>query len=591
MKGVERGSETVRVCLMRTPEVCGIAWLLMLAGAVWTHTRSSQQPPVYDAFTYFEKAFRFWKAVDSGGWFNPFDIDPTFRPPGTILMSFPLGFASDPRGFYFRSVYLPAVLLFLSVLIAGYDARDAVSTRWRTILSAMLFATVTVFYHFEIGAWIGDYWGLVDGFLTGLSAVAAACVWRGTRLGARTWSWALLTGIISTIAISVKPTGTLIAAIVGIGWIVFSLGTLIETRSSFSLRTSGLISLLIGAVILVLIQILGLTVAIHSRYLSSENIAAGLANIAIMKAELHLPLSLLWTQINAGVGGALVLWAVLAVAAWALRFLRDGGRAADSRRLVAMIASVFVVLFGVWFWFIGSGGATQIRYAVPFFMIGMVWLAAAARSAWTSAPVLINAAALTLAAAVPLNLITILLVREPSIGWQKFSGVGITAEFPKPVLAAFKKLVNDDSVRPLNVYIFSLLDINDAILYALVDFKRLLYPSNQVLTVHRPIDWVRPSTFRIAEIETSTVLLINPEQASGAPPGIAVSNLGEEQGILTAWADKLSADDGVSVFFSAPTAKILNIDDRAKFQLSLERALTKYSWDKTFVAENGLQAH
>jgi hypothetical protein len=33
-----------------------------------------------------------------------------------------------------------------------------------------------VVYHFEAGAWIGDYWGMVDGFLTGLAAVAAACV-------------------------------------------------------------------------------------------------------------------------------------------------------------------------------------------------------------------------------------------------------------------------------------------------------------------------------------------------------------------------------------------------------------------------------
>jgi hypothetical protein len=107
--------------------------------------------------------------------------------------------------------------------------------------------------------------------------------------------------------------------------------------------------------------------------------------------------------------------------------------------------------------------------------------------------------------------------------------------------------------------------------------------------VHRPVDWFKPSTFRIAEIETATVLIINPKQARQAPAGLAVSNLGEEQGVLTAWADKLGAEDGISTYFSAPTAKILTIDDRARFKASLERVVARYSWDNAFVVENNLQ--
>jgi hypothetical protein len=120
--------------------------------------------------------------------------------------------------------------------------------------------------------------------------------------------------------------------------------------------------------------------------------------------------------------------------------------------------------------------------------------------------------------------------------------------------------------------------------------KRLAQPSNQVLTVHRPIDWLRPSTFRVDEIRSATVLLINPEQARQAPAGFVVSNLNEERGVLTAWADKLNAEDGVSNFFSAPTAKILTINDRAKFEASLDRVLARYSWDHTFAVENSLQS-
>jgi hypothetical protein len=90
-------------------------------------------------------------------------------------------------------------------------------------------------------------------------------------------------------------------------------------------------------------------------------------------------------------------------------------------------------------------------------MISMVWLAAAAQSSWVTAPMLLSVATLTISVVGPLNLVSILLVREPSIAWQKFSGVGITASFPKPVLPAFKKLVDDDLIRSArSMYTFSL---------------------------------------------------------------------------------------------------------------------------------------
>lgn len=98
-------------------EQCGILWLALLAIAIWKHTHVTIQMPIYDSFAYYLKAHNFWEAVRIWQWFNPLDIEPTARPPGTILMSYPLGFDSDPRGFYFRSVYFHNCMLFLSVLI------------------------------------------------------------------------------------------------------------------------------------------------------------------------------------------------------------------------------------------------------------------------------------------------------------------------------------------------------------------------------------------------------------------------------------------------------------------------------------------
>ena len=71
------------------PEAAGLAWMIVLAVGIWLHTNTTQQTPVFDAFTYFEKAYRFWAAVASGHWINPFNVPNSFRPPGTILMSYP----------------------------------------------------------------------------------------------------------------------------------------------------------------------------------------------------------------------------------------------------------------------------------------------------------------------------------------------------------------------------------------------------------------------------------------------------------------------------------------------------------------------
>ena len=63
------------------------AWLFLLFILVWWRVSLSEQIPTYDAFEYYYKAKVFWDAVASNRPFNPFNLEPTLRPPGTILMS------------------------------------------------------------------------------------------------------------------------------------------------------------------------------------------------------------------------------------------------------------------------------------------------------------------------------------------------------------------------------------------------------------------------------------------------------------------------------------------------------------------------
>jgi hypothetical protein len=67
-----------------------------------------------------------------------------------------------------------------------------------------------------------------------------------------------------------------------------------------------------------------------------------------------------------------------------------------------------------------------------------------------------------------------------------------------------------------------------------------------------------------------------------------VRDFREEQGVVTAWADKLGISDGVSIFFSAPSTKILNVVEPLKFRESLDQLVASYAWDPTFVEANHL---
>jgi hypothetical protein len=570
--------------------MCGLVWLGLLAAAIWLHIRVTTQAPIFDAFTYYQKAHNFWGAMRAGKWFNPLNVEPTFRPPGTVLMSYPFGFNPDPRGFYFRSVYFPICLLFVSVLIATYRADDDFRTRTRIILTAIFFTTITLPYHFELGAaggLVGQYQGLVDSFLTGLAAVAAACAWRGTAPGVRVWVWAVAAGLASTLSILVKPSGLLVAALVGTAWAAFTLGALVDCEPG-AVRRRLALRLFVCAASIALIDAAVAAAAIKSHYLSQENLAFGQAAIAIMKAELKLPLSVVWSVVNWGIGGAFILWAALAVMICLWSLLVHSYAPMTARGIAACLASLAALIFGVWFWFFGSGGGPEVRYFAPFFIMAMVWLVPVATRAWNYIHAILKLSISGVMVAAALNLLLVLLIPRPSLAWQQFAGVAVTAaDFPPQALEVFKRLAVSPPKHPFDIYVLGM-DINDAILASLISQNLLLHPESQPPVLHRPVDWVRPTTVRISELATADMLLINPLQAQSDPAGQKVNYFQQEQGVFTAWADKLDVSDGVSVFFSAPSAKILTVTDRVKFRESLRRLVARYDWDSTFTKANDL---
>ena len=205
--------------LRRSRHVIALAfWLTFVGVAMWHHAQRSSQPPIYDASTYFLKAFHFWGSLNSGKLVNPLNLEPTFRPPGTVLMSYPAGFDKDYRGFYFRSIFLPIALLAIAVFAVGYRRDLANKAKWHLVLLAAFLSSLPAFYYFEVSPDFPapSHWGLVDNFLGGVAALAVAAmvrsVWR------RSTAWLVVAALLASFCVLIKPAGAVVMAIIGLIW-------------------------------------------------------------------------------------------------------------------------------------------------------------------------------------------------------------------------------------------------------------------------------------------------------------------------------------------------------------------------------------
>lgn len=103
------------------PHVVVLFWIIYLGITIWQHSIHSVQTPIGDSLSYMQKAMNFWQVVEHGKFINPLNLEPVYRPPGTILMSYPFGFSPEFHGFHFRSVFLPILSIVAAVYIVSYE--------------------------------------------------------------------------------------------------------------------------------------------------------------------------------------------------------------------------------------------------------------------------------------------------------------------------------------------------------------------------------------------------------------------------------------------------------------------------------------
>ena len=201
-------------------------------------------------------------------------------------MSYPFGFDADFRPFYFRSVFLPIVLIGLAVVISAYHRKLDNRDKWNLLLVAVFVSVTPCLYLFEVSPQfaVTAYWGMVDGFLAGFAALAASAIVRS--IYAQSLAWLAFSAVLSSICFTIKPAGVLMMLLTGLIWLGIGLGKLRLAWQAEEPRRKVLRGLALGIIIFAIPYAGIFYFAFSSEYFSAQNRALGNASIAIMKIQL-----------------------------------------------------------------------------------------------------------------------------------------------------------------------------------------------------------------------------------------------------------------------------------------------------------------
>lgn len=569
-------------------------WVTFIGFSMWKHAQESLQPPLYDASTYYLKAYNFWSKIHQHKLFNPLNVEPSFRPPGTVLMSYPFGFDTDYRGFYFRSIFLPIVLLVLAVVVGGYRRELDSKCKWHLVLSAAFLSSLPCFYYFELTSDLAapSYWGLVDNYLAGVAALATAATMRS--VWTQSLAWLLVGAILSVFCLLIKPTGIFVMMLIGLVWFGLEAFKFWSEQQNIHERKNEMRRLLCGIIIFAVLYLIVLIGAFTSRYLSPQNLAFGKSAIAIMQTELPVGWSVLLSVIQMGVGYPFIGWLFLMILLVGHHFwTKTTGHLLWPKPLLVgwVIAAISTLTFGIWFWIFGSGGSTQIRYSIPFALMAaililpVILVAIKEISNWKIAVISIFMAASVI------NIGLLLPQQNPEIEWQKWTGVNLTSGKSDPVIKQAQNFVSAVKQGGRDVSMFSMaLTTVDANFQAVILNSNYAMPPMPSISILRPVDWQRPSTFRKEEMFIADYWLFepvdNPSAVFARITNSLIENFDQETMLFQAWATQLTTNEGVSVVSDTPTARVLCIIDRTLLESAFDALVAKHNWRKTFVEAN-----
>lgn len=571
-----------------------IAWLVIAGGLTWQRSRESVIPPVWDQKSYVMKAEAFWLEVNAGKIANPFNVQPSSRPPGTILLTAPTGPLKDYRNFYFRSAFIPVAMMVLAVFLAGMGITKLA---WPSTLVAISAGSMPMFWQFEIGEIhkTGYSWGLMDTYQAGLSAMAMAGL-LVAAVGKSQW-WTVPAVIALGLVPLVKPSGFLLAGLISLSWMVITMrfsGTVNRKRKN---RKTEILAT--GLLILGVLGGLGLA-SLRSDYFSTANMEFGKTALAQLRADwmrsdIIKDFIMLFTR---SIGLPLLTWLVLL-----------GGISLHKRDITVTDhdwkqQAQWAALSGIAIMLIGLGltyQATmfrQTRYFFPVLAISTVLLTPLLISWCVRAGAYVCSTVLL----VPASLLLFLASPRMSIVAYELGGYGLFSGFNKQEASAtkrwFDQFTRKETESPV---LFTTTDGSASAAVEAVFMQRLrergATDEAALNSIARPFDWEKGGVVRIADIYNADLIVVdNPPKNAAKQISMQTNSqsvktskkldYSEEISTWKMWLSASPETGSTSVVLETPRMIALQIKDRSLLNQSMRKYITSRRWRPEFVIAN-----
>lgn len=546
------------------------AWIVLAGCGIWSFAAQETEPPAFDVLTYAQKAHNFWNAVAQRTPFNPMNLEPTSRPFGTVLISYPFGFSQDFRGFYFRSMFIPLVLLAVSVLYTIPFRQLSAVQRCVLCAAAIAMASIPALFQFRYDERfsVAGSWGLVDLFLSGAAALTFSFLMRFREDNLLTG--AITAALLSVLCFLIKPAGLLVMVLSGFVWLLFAGRS--RLRNQYPGRRVAL-----GAFLFLAVCGTAVSWSFSSAYLSPENLQSARRAFAVLRAE-SVPFNFIGMidMLRVGIGIPVMLL-------WCAGFLC----ALRSTWRLHAFASFVILLSGCLFW-LGSAHFSLVRYFLPFAFAAVI----------VTIPALIDAAenravgpavvcmALFLVPTVGIG--SMLASETPPMKLQKVLGINLTVNKYVAEVRQAKDLllhINAHKIQSPMIY-FTELASPVMAFQSVIDSASLYNPSGTQPLTLLSVDWARGSAYRMDELTSSRFIVFQPvayDDSAGSGPAVSpISTYKEEGRIVNAWLSSLGKSDGVLVL-SETSIRVVEIIDRSRFESAVKELVASYQWRPLFL--------
>jgi hypothetical protein len=562
--------------------------LVLIGAGIHRKTTRAIAPPLYDAMSYYAKAWALWRAAETARVFNPLNVEPVVRPPGVVLLSGPLGFSPNFQWFFFRATFFPVVLFSAACWVAADEQRRSAGSTWLVASACAGLVTLPMFYHFEpsdVDA-VSTYWGNVDSFLAGVSALGMALL----LVGARRLSLLLTAAgsVAAAFTLMIKPAGLVVIPVLIWGWVSEALIAHRPVRVAWRDNRRFRAYVLRGGSVIVVVVGLTTLACMRSRYLSGETLRF-FANSQHILRDMYrgVPLGrLIIPQVHPWFGWHWMIFFAALTAGSVLRGLRSSFAASDLRLAAAGISLGIGVAWWIWF-----AGPSETRYVLPFVLVFIVMTLPSFLSSVRRAPAwaqCLFCAVLVVPAAL---LVFLLWADRPPVPLQRLLGVGLaTGQFRDEV--AMGNIVTHaarSARRDLSMYALEA-DSAHGIVEAVGVYRQLVEPGRSFFfRTLGPYDWTRPPLIRRHDLLTSDYVLFRPindarevQRWASADP---IDDRIAETQTIRAWLSGAGEQDGFEIVY-AGSLRLARIVDVAAADRSFGELFSHHHWREMFDAEN-----